>query len=112
MTPLTADLGHSGKVLDTVGNVLLFGLFRQVEHVRAAGCQPDALDVVHHLREQWLSVLFEVSLVGLEHTVKPWEELLGTVIRVENDGTGPSATTKVSTRHPKLTCRKMEQWLG
>lgn len=30
---LTVHLGHSGKVLDTGGNVLLVGLFGQVDHV-------------------------------------------------------------------------------
>ena len=32
------------------------------------------------------SVLLEVSLVGVEHTVEPLEELVSTVIGVENDG--------------------------
>lgn len=42
---------------------------------------------IHHSREEGLSVLLEVSLVGLEHTIKPRKELLGTVVRVEDDGT-------------------------
>lgn len=42
---------------------------------------------IHHSREKGLSVLLEVSLVGLEHTIKPRKELLGTVVRVEDDGT-------------------------
>lgn len=30
-------------------------------------------------------MLLVVGLIGLEHTVKPWEELLGAVVGVEND---------------------------
>ena len=70
MCQLTSDLGHSLKVLDTELNVLLLGLLGQVEHVG---------------REQGLAVFLVVGLVGLEHTVKPWEELLGAVVRVEDD---------------------------
>jgi hypothetical protein len=40
-------------------------------------------------REKGLSVLLVVSLVGVEHTVHPWQELLGTVVSVKNDGTKP-----------------------
>lgn len=48
-----------------------------------------ALSQIHirHSREEGLSVLLEVSLVGLEHTIEPRKELLGTVVRVEDDGT-------------------------
>jgi hypothetical protein len=37
-------------------------------------------------REERDSVLLEVSLVGVQHTVEPLEELVSTVIGVENDG--------------------------
>ena len=43
------------------------------------------------IREEGLSVLLVVSLIGIEHTVHPWQELLGTVVSVENDGTVQSA---------------------
>ena len=33
-------------------------------------------------------MLLEVSLIGSEHTVEPWEELLSAVIGVKNNGTG------------------------
>ena len=65
------DLGHALKVLYAELNVLLLWLLREVEHVGG---------------EEGLSVLLEVSLVGLEHAVEPWQELLGTVVRVEHDG--------------------------
>lgn len=68
---LTVDLGHSLEVLDADLNVLLLALLGQVEHVGG---------------EEGLSVLLEVSLVGLEHAVEPGEELLGAVVRVEDDG--------------------------
>lgn len=32
-------------------------------------------------------MLLEVGLVGLEHAIEPRKELLGTVVRVEDDGT-------------------------
>lgn len=37
-------------------------------------------------REEGHTVLLEVSLVGIEHAVEPREELLGTVVGVEDDG--------------------------
>lgn len=42
-------------------------------------------EIDHVGREQWLAVGLEVSLISLEETIQPWEELLGTVIGVEND---------------------------
>jgi hypothetical protein len=48
-------------------NVVVDLLFTQIDHV--AG-------------EQWLSVFFEVLLVGIEETIQPWEELLGAVVGV------------------------------
>lgn len=70
MPALTSDLGHSGEVLDASLDVLLLGLLGQVEHVR---------------REEGDTVLLEVRLVGVEHAVKPWQQLLGAVVRVEDD---------------------------
>jgi hypothetical protein len=37
-------------------------------------------------REEGDTVLLEVRLVGIEHAVEPWQELLGAVVRVEDDG--------------------------
>jgi len=68
---LTVHLSHSSEVLGAGGDVLLLGLLREIEHVG---------------REERDSVLLEVSLVGVEHTVEPLEELVSTVIGVENDG--------------------------
>jgi hypothetical protein len=58
------------------------------------------------IREKGLSVLLVVSLIGIKHTVHPWQELLGTVVSVENDGTIQSACLlylhifyKLLTRH-------------
>mmetsp|Transcript_6736 Transcript_6736/g.16336 ORF Transcript_6736/g.16336 Transcript_6736/m.16336 type:complete len:410 (+) Transcript_6736:222-1451(+) len=65
------DLGHALHVLDTCLNVLLEGLLREVKHVRG---------------EEGLAVLLVVLLVGGEHAVEPGEELLGTVVGVEDDG--------------------------
>lgn len=65
------NLGHALKVLLADSNVLLLALFREVKHVR---------------REERLLVLLEVLLVGSEHAIEPREQLLGTVVRVQNDG--------------------------
>ena len=63
-------LGHSGEVLDTGGDVLVVGLLRQVQHVRG---------------EQRSAVGGEKLLVGLQHAVEPRQQLLGTVVGVQND---------------------------
>ena len=63
--------GHALEVLDADGNVLLVGLLAEVEHVGG---------------EEGLAVLGVELLVGLEHAVEPGEELLGAVVRVEDDG--------------------------
>jgi hypothetical protein len=65
------DLGHALEVLLADLDVLLLRLLGKVEHVR---------------REEGLSVLLEVLLVGGEHAVEPGEELLGAVVGVEDDG--------------------------
>jgi hypothetical protein len=36
-------------------------------------------------REERLALLLEVSLIGIEHTIEPREELLGAVVGVEDD---------------------------
>lgn len=43
-------------------------------------------EINHVAGEERLTVELEVSLVLVEHAVQPWEELLGAVIRVEDDG--------------------------
>ena len=68
-----ADGGHAGKVLCAGGDVLLLGLFGEVEHVGG---------------EEGLAVLLEVGLVGGEHAVEPGEELVGAVVGVHDDGPG------------------------
>lgn len=45
-------------------------LFRQVDHVRG---------------EQRFSVLLEVGLIGVHHAVQPWQQLLGTVVGVQDN---------------------------
>jgi len=64
------NLIHPLKVLAADGNILFFGLFRKVEHMRG---------------EEGLLVLLVVRLIGFEHTVEPLQELLGAVVRVEDD---------------------------
>merc|ERR1719199_351545 len=58
---------HLFEVLSTNANILVMGLLRQVKHV---GC------------EERLAIYFEVLLVSFDHAIKPWEELLGTMVRV------------------------------
>jgi hypothetical protein len=43
-------------------------------------------EIDHVGREKGLAVLLEVGLIGIEHTVEPWQELLRAVIGVEDDG--------------------------
>jgi hypothetical protein len=65
---------HGGSTLEVLGgglNVPVNGLLRKINHVR---------------REERLALLLEVSLVGIEHTIEPREELLGAVVGVEDDG--------------------------
>lgn len=51
--------------------VCLHGLLRQINHVRG---------------KERLAVLFEVSLVGIEHAVEPRKQLLCAVIGVQDNG--------------------------
>jgi hypothetical protein len=65
---------HGGSALKVGGggvDVVVDGLLRQINHVGG---------------EEGLVVKLEVSLIGLEHTIQPREELLGAVIGVEDDG--------------------------
>lgn len=65
---------HGGSTLQ-VGlgclDVVVHGLLRQVNHVGGP---------------EGLAVQLEVSLVGVEHTVQPWQELLSAVVGVQDDG--------------------------
>jgi hypothetical protein len=70
-------LGHPLEVLDTGLNVLLLGLLGQVQHVRG---------------EEGDTVLLEVGLVGVQHSVEPGQELLGAVVRVHDDGDSVSGS--------------------
>lgn len=40
----------------------------------------------HVRREERLAVLLEVGLIGIEHSIEPWKQLLRAVVGVENDG--------------------------
>jgi len=65
---------HGGSALEVGGggaDVVVDGLLREINHVR---------------REEGLVVQLEVSLIGIEHTVQPREELLGAVVGVKDDG--------------------------
>jgi len=64
-------LDETLKVLYADCNVLLIGLFAEIKHVRGV---------------EGLSVLLEVSLVGLNHAIEPGEELLRAVVGVKDDG--------------------------
>jgi hypothetical protein len=66
----TVDGGHALQVLETGLNVFFLGLFREIQHVG---------------REQRFTVGLEVLLIGIEHTIEPRQELLGTVVRVDDD---------------------------
>jgi hypothetical protein len=65
---------HRGSALKVGGgglDVLFNVLLGQIDHVG---------------REEGLVVQLEVSLIGIEHTVQPREELLGAVVGVEDNG--------------------------
>lgn len=66
------EWGHAFEVLDAGGDIVFFALLGKVKHVGG--------------KESFL-VLLEVSFVGLEHTVKPWQEFMSAMVRVQNDGT-------------------------
>jgi len=68
---------HALEVLGACRDVVLFGLFREIEHVG---------------REKRLLMLLEVSFIGLEHAIEPRKEFLGAVVAVENDGTVPTTS--------------------
>ena len=61
---------HGSSTLEVLGgglDVVCHLLLGQIDHVR---------------REKGLVVLLEVSLIGVEHTIEPWQKLLGAVIGV------------------------------
>jgi len=62
--------GSTLQVLCRGLDVELDFLFTQIDHVA---------------RKQRLAVLLEVLLIRVQKAIQPWEELLGTVIRVEDD---------------------------
>ena len=64
--------GHTFKVRDAGGNVVLLALLGKVEHVRG---------------EERFLVLLEIGFVGLEHTIEPRQEFVCTMVRVQDDGT-------------------------
>ncbi|EXI68054.1 MAG: hypothetical protein AW07_04462 [Candidatus Accumulibacter sp. SK-11] len=65
-----ADLAHSLEIALADFDVLLDGLFREVEHVRAV---------------KRLAVRLEVLLTGVEQTVDPRQEFLRRVVGVQDD---------------------------
>lgn len=85
MTYHLEPLLHGGNTLEVGGggvDVVVDGLLREIDHVG---------------REKGLSVQLEVSLIGIEQTVQPREELLGAVVGVKDDGdtVGGGHTTDV-----------------
>jgi len=68
---MAVDLGHAMEVLDADLDVLLLAVLRKIEHVRG---------------EEGLAVLLEVLLISSKHTIEPRKKLLGTVVRVQDDG--------------------------
>ena len=67
------ELLHWRSTLQVLGSgldVVIDCLLGQIDHVRG---------------EEGLVVLLEVRLIGVEHAVEPWEELLGAVVGVEDD---------------------------
>jgi len=71
---------HALEILGTSGDVVLLGLFGEIEHVG---------------REERLLVFLEVSFIGLEHPIEPRKELLSAVVAMEDNGT--VSTTSVNT---------------
>lgn len=63
------DLGHACKVLLTNGDVVVLGLLGEIEHVRG---------------KQGLAVLLVIRLIGFKHAVKPGEQLLGAMVRMQD----------------------------
>ena len=63
--------GHALEILDAGCDILLFALLRKVKHVRG---------------EKRFLVLLEVSFIGFEHTIKPRQEFVSTMVRMQDDG--------------------------
>jgi hypothetical protein len=49
-------------------------------------CELDKLLCTTDVPEKRLTVGFEVSLVLVEHAIEPWEQFLGAVVGVEDNG--------------------------
>jgi hypothetical protein len=54
----------------------------------------------NNIREKRLPLLLEVGLVGVEHAVHPWEQLLSAVVGVEDDGAADVRTLSRSMQKP------------
>jgi hypothetical protein len=82
------------KVLGGGLNVLLDRLLGQIDHV--AG-------------EERSTILLEKCLVGIEHTVEPWQKLLGAVVGVEDDrdAVGGSDSTNVVSSCNRTSDRRL-----
>lgn len=76
-----ANLGHALQVLNANLNVLFLGLLRQVEHVRA---------------EKRFASLRKVLFISRKHTIEPRKQLLGTVVRVQNDGNAVAGSNRAN----------------
>jgi hypothetical protein len=59
------------KVLLGCLNVLLFRLLAEIDHVRG---------------EQRLAVQLKVRFISIHHAVQPWQQLLGAVVGVKDNG--------------------------
>lgn len=59
------------QIFGSSRNVPVHRLFRKIDHVRA---------------EEGLAVGLEVGFVGVEHSIKPWQKLLSTMIGVQDHG--------------------------
>jgi hypothetical protein len=68
-----AEGGHAFKVLDAGGDIVLLALLGKIKHMRG---------------EERLLVLLEIGFIGLKHTIKPRQQFMSTMIRVQDDGTG------------------------
>lgn len=66
------EFGHFGKILDACLDVLLLRFLGEIKHMRA---------------EEWFTVLLIILFVGLEHAIKPRQQLLGTMVGMEDDWT-------------------------
>lgn len=63
---------HALEILDAGGYIVLLALLGKVKHMRG---------------EERFLVLLEISLIGLKHAVKPRQEFVSAMVRVQDDGT-------------------------